>query len=498
MTESAPDVTVTGLIDSLGNNDIGSITEETVRSIVAYARQGSVERSTASGVNLGSLPAGSIWQNLPEPNNGIKYTLLNKFATSHLVSSGLMTGSNTNVGLTYEATPPSGTTSSPTQPRQVIVNWSIGISSSYDSLWGVSWWRVPNGSAWPSGDAGWPGTDTEPTRDPISPLDIALFGSSLINLEGDSYVAPHSGSITVTMHPGDMLVPALEYYGTLNATGTTDPQGTLNSFIVKATMTSPVENVNAPNPIAGSEILSVKDNINPELDAAQTAINYRTAFVGSNVDVAPADVRRSILIRANRPVTPANGTTVYNTAAIAGGAPAKRLGIYNEAPVGGTDSWSEFEPIQSPQSFEPKVMQNAAVTTRTGIAVQTGGENFTARYVVTGKLVNVWLTCSMNGTGTADKAIRFELPVTPSTNLKSTSTLGNASIWDSTGGDRYHAVCEYNRTEQSAGSETYYHDCVFAVTVANSAAAVGTTASTAPVTIATGDGIRLQLTYFID
>ena len=497
MTESAPDVNVTDLIESLANNDIGSITEETVRSIVAYARQGSVERSTAPGVNLGSLPSGSIWQRLPEPNNGIKYTLLNKLTTSHLVSSGLMTGANDKVGLTYEATPPSGTTSNAEQPRQVIVNWSIGISSGYDSLWGVSWWRVPNRSAWPSDDAGWPGTNTEPLYDPISPLDIALFGSSLINPEGGSYVAPHSGSITVTMYPGDMLVPALEYYGTLNAVGTADPQGTLDSFIVKATMTSPVENVTAPNPIAGSGVANVTDNINPALDTAQTAINYRTAFVGSNVDPVPDDVRRSILIRADRPANPTNGTTVYNTAAIAGGAPANRLGVYNKAPSGETSTWSEFEPIQSPQSFEPQVMQNAAATTRTPLAVNTGEDNFTARYLVTGKLVNVWLTCSMSGTGTADKAIRVELPVAPSGNLTATSTVGNASIWDSSVTTRYHAVCEYNRTEIPATSGTYYHDCVFAISSA-SGAGIGTTASTAPVTIASGDGIRMQLTYFID
>jgi hypothetical protein len=489
MTESAPDVTVTALIDSLGNNDVGSITEETVRSIVAYARQGSVERSTAPVTDLGG--DGVTWQSLPEPNSGIQYTLLNRFATNHLVSSGLMTGSSTEVGLTYEATPPSGTTSNAMQPRQVIVNWSIGISSSYDSLWGVSWWRVPHGSAWPSGDGIWPGTTA--SLDPISPLDISLFGSSLTSVTEDDYVAPQSGSITVTMRPGDMLVPALEYYGTLNATGTADPQGTLNSFIVKATMTSPVENVAAADEEA-------TDQINPNLDTAQAAINYRAVFVGSNVDVDPTDVRKSILIRADRPTEPANGTTVYNTAAIAGGAPAKRLGVYNQAPPGGggTASWSEFEPIQSPQSFEPLVMQNAAVTTRTGITVDTGADNFAARYLVTGKLVNVWLTCSLSTAGTAGYAIRVELPVAPSGNLTHTSTIGNASIWDpAPTNNRYHAVCEYNKTPTSSGATTYYHDCVFAITAA-SGAGIGSPTSGAEITIASGDGIRMQLTYFID
>ena len=498
MTESAPDVTVTSLINSLGDNDVGSITEETVRSIVAYARQGSVERSTASVADLGT----ATWQYLPEPNDGIQYTLLNSLATTHLVSSGLMTGSSSAVGLIYKATALSGTTSSPTQPRQVIVNWSIGISSNYDSLWGVSWWRVPNGSTWPTGERGiWPGTGAD-IYDPISPLGIELFGSSSISTTEEKYVAPHSGSITVTMHPGDVLVPALEYYGTINATGTADPQGTLDSFIVKATMTSPVENVTAPvNPIAGSEVLSVKDEINPELDDAQAAINYRAVFVGSNVNASAADVRKSILIRANRPLDPDNGTTVYNTEAISGGAPAKRLGIYNAAPEGGggTPSWSEFEPIQSPQSFEPKVMQNAAATTRTPITVNTGETNFTACYIVNGKVVNVWLTCTLSSAGTAGYAIRVQLPVAPSGSLKPTSTIGNASIWDSAGlgPDRYHAVCEYSKTETASGSGAYYHDCVFATTAA-SGAGIGAPTSGAEFTVAADDGIRLQLTYFID
>ena len=56
---TAPDENVSDLIESLANNDIGSITEETVRSIVAYARQGSVEQSTTPGVELDALPSES-------------------------------------------------------------------------------------------------------------------------------------------------------------------------------------------------------------------------------------------------------------------------------------------------------------------------------------------------------------------------------------------------------------------------------------------------------
>lgn len=481
---TAPDENVSDLIESLANNDIGSITEETVRSIVAYARQGSIERSTIPGVDLDNLPSGSTWQYLPEPNDGIQYTLLNKFATNYSVSSGLLTGLSTDAGLIYKEDILVGVTSNDVvQPRQVIVNWSIGLQSSFDSLWGVSWWRVPRGSTWPSGTGVWPGTATGATLDPISPLGVSLFGSALTSEETPRYVAPQSGSLTVTMYPGDTLVPALEYYGTLNSSGT-DPQGILNSFIVKATTTGPVENTTEPDD-------AVNASINPGLDTSQAAIDYRDVFVASNVSADGAEVRKSVLIRADRPADSGTGTVVFNTAALTDGTPTRRLGIYG-GPVAG---WQEFESIQSPQSFTPRVMQNADATTRTGITVDTAGANFTARYVITGKLVNVWLTCSLSAAGAAGNAIRVELPVAPSTNLKTTSTIGNASIWDPTpSANRYHAVCEYNRTEQSVGSETYYHDCVFAVTQA-SAAAVGTTPA---VTIASGDGIRMQLTYFTD
>ena len=370
------------------------------------------------------------------------------------------------------------------QPRQVIVNWSIGLQSSFDSLWGVSWWRVPKGSTWPSGTGVWPGTATGTTLDPISPLGVSLFGSALTSEETPRYVAPQSGSLTVTMYPGDTLVPALEYYGTLNSSGT-DPQGILNSFIVKATTTGPVENTTEPDDAAN-------DSINPGLDTSQAAIDYRDVFVASNVSADGAEVRKSVLIRADRPADSGTGTVVFNTAALTDGTPTRRLGVYGGTVAG----WQEFESIQSPQSFAPKVMQNAAETTRTEVTLNTGDATFTAQYLVVGKLVNVWLTCSVatvggaNVGGAGSYAIRVQLPVKPSDLLKETTTLGNATIWNSTT-DRYHAVCELSTFE--VGDDTTY-DCVFAVTQAS---AEGVGASPA-FTMGTGDGIRMQLTYLTD
>lgn len=466
----APDNSLEDLVTSLGDNDVGGITETTVRSIVSYARQGSVERSTASV----SLPAAVEWQALPEPNAGIRYTLLNRLAESYLKESGPLTAPAANTGITYEVL--SGTSDN-IQPRQVTVNWSIGISAEYDSLWGVSWWRVPAGSTWPTTTSAWPGGAGD-THDPISPLGLSLFGSAQTSVPPIKYVAPQSGSVTVTLFPGDVLVPALEFYGTLNSTSAV-PEGNLDSFVVKATMSSPVEGLTFPEE-------GLYESVTAEMDTAQAAINYRDVFSGANITTNSDEVRKSILIRKNRPTGSVDtGTTVFNTEAILDGAPAKRLGIYGGA------GWEEFESIQSPVTFTPQVMQNALATTRTS-AITLESNPITASYHKVGKLVNVWITCTIDtATVAGDYAIRVNLPVKPAAAIIETSTIGNATVWDNSGTQRYHAVCELNTVD--VGLVTYY-DCVFAVTGA-SGAGVGELPA---LRLAANDGIRMQLTYFTD
>ena len=232
---NALDRTWASLLGGLDDNNEGAITEEDVRAIAAYARHSTFEQAFG-GADSSDL-ADATWANFPAPVDSVPYLRLQTLRsvaaqvyqhyTGHLAEAA-------NLGARYiEGTPE---VDGVTQPRQFTVDWSILLESPYNTLWAVSLWRLADGGSWPGALDAWP-------EDEIYPLGLPTqIASSLARVEGGLNVwgAAANGSATITLNPGDTVVPVLEFLGTYDSTAAV-PAGALKAFSLRLGSSGPVQ-----------------------------------------------------------------------------------------------------------------------------------------------------------------------------------------------------------------------------------------------------------------
>jgi hypothetical protein len=226
----------TTLMESLDDNNEGAITEEDLRAVGAYSRHSTFEQAFGydPGVEIGNA---EDWGDFPEPNTGVPYLPLQSLRggaaeiyqhyTGHLAEVS-------GVGVRYITGNP--LTTGVTQARQFIVNWNISLESPYNTLWGVSFWRLANGGTWPSPGDAW---DPDKIFPLTGPQRVSSVLAKVVN-DANVWGSERSGSFMATLDPGDTIVPLLEFLGTFDSTAAI-PQGTLRAFTLKVASAGPVE-----------------------------------------------------------------------------------------------------------------------------------------------------------------------------------------------------------------------------------------------------------------
>jgi hypothetical protein len=231
---SIPDRTWANLVAGLGDNNDGAITEEDVRAITAYARHSSFEQAFEGQTS--ALDSAS-WGKLPDPDDNVPYLRIQSQRATAVKAYQHYTGhlaEVANLGPRYIEGDPEE--DGPVQPRQFTVDWSISIETPNDIKWGVSLWRLAKDATWPGTGDVWPTTGVNAASLPVA------FSSSLLKVENGVNIwgATGSGSTTLTLNPGDTIVPVLEYLGSFESTGSA-PRGTIKAFTTKVTSSSPVQ-----------------------------------------------------------------------------------------------------------------------------------------------------------------------------------------------------------------------------------------------------------------
>jgi hypothetical protein len=231
---NALDRTWSNLMAGLDDNNEGAITEEDVRAVGAYARHSSLEQAFGEPTDdLGE----ATWGTFPAPDDNTPYLRLYTQAPlatkSYLHASGHLAQA-ANLGVRYTEGDP--VTTGVTQARQISLTWAISIESPYDTLWGLSFWRLVDGGNWPGELDEWPEDEIYPLAQPQAVRTLWARQEELGNVWG----AVANGTIVATLNPGDTIVPVLEYYGTFDSTGAS-PAGNLTSFTVRASSHGPVE-----------------------------------------------------------------------------------------------------------------------------------------------------------------------------------------------------------------------------------------------------------------
>lgn len=208
-----PDVSFSGLIDRLPDNNAGAIGPEDVRAIASHSRSISAivgvsdvgNTSLYGKFNTTDAAASTIIEDI---TSGIRYAkLLSLLDVSGATKYEKYTGSvqsavsaSTTYGITYGT----GTTEQPyTQSRAFQYDWDILLEGTDQSYFALTFYYLPNGTSWPTTGTGWGDLKIHHSE--------ALYGAS--EVDGDKFHSASSGSKTIVLNPGDTLVPVLEYWG---------------------------------------------------------------------------------------------------------------------------------------------------------------------------------------------------------------------------------------------------------------------------------------------
>lgn len=229
------DRTWPNLLTALADNNEGAIIEEDLRAVAAYSRHSSFEQAFNGGVT--EMLADYGWDTYPDTVGGVQFLPLQSLRADATNAYQHYTGHLAEVaglGVRYVEGDPA--TSGVTQPRQFTVSWSLGLEAPYNTVWGLSFWRMIDGGTWPGVGDAWPDDELFPLGPP------AEVTSTLVKVVNDANVwgANRIGSITVTLDPGDTIVPVLEFMGTYDSTSGT-PDGKLAAFTMRVASAGPVE-----------------------------------------------------------------------------------------------------------------------------------------------------------------------------------------------------------------------------------------------------------------
>lgn len=225
---TSPDLSFSGLLDSLPDNNSGSITPEKVRSIAALSRP--LRATVGTGVVDAASLRGIFDGKLLNTNTNIQIARLAKLqsvagATAYAHYSGtsadssayLQTLQSASANLGVQYVNPGG------QPRTFDYEWELLLKASTRTFWAITFYYLPSGTSWP--------TDPQPVTTgspPVTNISTASASWSSIKIHhseamygdeakviGSSTVwqAHSAGKKSITLNPGDAIVPVLEYWG---------------------------------------------------------------------------------------------------------------------------------------------------------------------------------------------------------------------------------------------------------------------------------------------
>lgn len=218
---SVPDRSWDDLLGFLDDNNTGAIIEEDIRALAGYNRPSLYHQMMSDSVT--DLGSSSDWKALDTPYEGVRslklQTLFAGAPSTWRSTSGIL-GSSSNGALYVTGGSPDVT---PAQDRAFMFSWNIVVSSEWNHSWGITWWKLPAGTAWPVDQDSWPSA--------ISPVLVALFGEPGAYLSSgvSRWVSSSNGGGMCTLSPGDTLVPTLDFYGTYDSTGS-NPTGNMSVF----------------------------------------------------------------------------------------------------------------------------------------------------------------------------------------------------------------------------------------------------------------------------
>ena len=297
---TSPDLSFSGLLNALDDNNSGAITPEDVRSVAALSRPSTATIGSA-GIGTAGLIALFDADDKLNTNDDINFARLAKFSsvagannynyfTGHLdMNDGSVSPSP--IGIQYTNPETAG------QHRSFNYEWEIVLKSSSKTLWALTFYYLPSTANWPtsSTDTSWDDVRIHHSE--------AFYASGYQVISGsDVWQAASSGSRTINLAPGDTVVPVLEYWGEVDGSYDISAQ---DAQVVKFHMTTVSQGVVDDGWDDDEDYWTVESN-RPR--AEYDLLNQGTVAVDGTLRLSTV-----VCTSTTRPSTPTQGQRIYET-----------------------------------------------------------------------------------------------------------------------------------------------------------------------------------------